>query len=146
MITIVEIIKGCATRIGGNFNYYRRHEFNEAIDDFKLPLVCLLEIETPGFTLDGNGLIKEYYPINIQFITAFEKDIDSTADQRACKRQEAYDMAKGFLAALYQTDLFDIPTRVQGLIINKAYDVTALGYEINLQLTAKDPNGLCLCQ
>jgi hypothetical protein len=142
-MSIVDIIKQVAEGTGAAFDYKRRYELNKSIDELSVPLIALFEIETPGFIFTKWGGSKRYYPVNIQFISQFEKDIDSMADQREAGREEAISMAERFLAALYKTGLFDDFPKTPGVIINKAYDVTALGYEINITLTPNEATGLC---
>jgi hypothetical protein len=142
-MSIVDIIKQVAEGTGAAFDYKRRYELNKSIDELSVPLIALFEIETPGFNTTQWGGLRDYYPVNIQFISQFENDTDSTADQRDAGRQEAISMARRFLAALYNTGLFQDFGRIQGVIINKAYDITALGYEINLTLTPNEATGLC---
>lgn len=146
MIDLVHEISEIAKKCCASFHYKRRGELNNDINELGvLPLIALLEIETPGFVPDSRGFMREVYPLNIQFITKFEKDIDSVADQRIIGHYDAYYLAKVFLSHLYQTNLFqDFPQRIPGVIINKAYNVTALGYEINLTLIPNEPMGLCL--
>lgn len=149
MITLVDILSDAAARVGANFIYRRSYELNKDIDEIDfavVPIINLLEVETPGFQFDSKGFIRDVYPLNIQFFTLIEKESDSQADQRREGHQEAYDLAREFLKALYVSEYFqDFPTNIQGVIINKMFDVKGTGYEINITLRPVDQIGLCLC-